>query len=116
MKIRELLKTLSFIAGAAIVPQVLRSANLETSKSIGAHILKPLIIDNPVTVITIGMENRGNILGDYRLHFPDQMGIVGVAEPIKKRNDSMQRSILFLRIIDLLSGNTFLNALNLPMP
>lgn len=64
----------------------------------------------------IGMENRGNILGDYRLHFPDQMGIVGDAEPIKKRNDSMQRSILFLRIIDLLSGNTFLNALNLPMP
>lgn len=87
MNRRDLLKNLGFIAGAAIVPQVLRSANLETSKSIGGHILKPLYIDKPVTVITVGAGNRGNIYGDYRLHFPDQMEIVGVAEPIKERND-----------------------------
>lgn len=87
MNRRKLLKNLGFIAGAAMVPQVLRSVNLETSKSIGAHIMKPINIDKPVTVITIGAGNRGNIYGDYRLHFPDQMEIVGVAEPIKERKD-----------------------------
>jgi hypothetical protein len=41
----------------------------------------------PVTAITLGAGARGNVYGDYALEYPDQLDIVGVAEPIQLRND-----------------------------
>lgn len=41
----------------------------------------------PVTAITLGAGNRGNTYGDYAVKFPDELDIVGVAEPILVRND-----------------------------
>jgi predicted dehydrogenase len=41
----------------------------------------------PVTAITLGAGARGNVYGDYALEYPDQLDIVGVAEPIALRNE-----------------------------
>ncbi|AKQ47740.1 oxidoreductase [Rufibacter radiotolerans] len=41
----------------------------------------------PVTAITIGAGNRGNVYGNYAAKFPDHLDIIGVAEPIPLRND-----------------------------
>lgn len=41
----------------------------------------------PVTVITLGAGSRGNVYGDYGVKYPEQLDIVGVAEPIAVRNE-----------------------------
>ncbi len=46
---------------------------------------KPL--DRPVTAITLGAGNRGNVYGNYALEYPGELDIVGVAEPIQIRRD-----------------------------
>jgi len=38
-----------------------------------------------ITAITLGAGNRGNVYGDYAVKYPDELDIVGVAEPIKIR-------------------------------
>lgn len=40
----------------------------------------------PVTAITCGAGNRGNVYGNYAIQYPEQLDIVGVAEPIPVRN------------------------------
>lgn len=44
-------------------------------------------VDKPITAIVIGAGKRGNIYGNYALHFPDQVKMVGVAEPNPIRNE-----------------------------
>lgn len=39
----------------------------------------------PVTAITLGAGARGNVYGNYGIEYPDQLDIVGVAEPIPIR-------------------------------
>ncbi|MEP1486844.1 MAG: Gfo/Idh/MocA family oxidoreductase [Algibacter sp.] len=88
MERRDLLKNLGLLAGAAILPNALQSTNLnESYADISEELINPLKLDKAITVITIGAGNRGNTYGNYRLHFPDQMDIVGVAEPIKERKN-----------------------------
>ncbi len=41
----------------------------------------------PVTAITLGAGSRGNVYGGFAVEFPDQLDIVGVAEPIALRNE-----------------------------
>lgn len=36
----------------------------------------------PVTVITLGAGNRGNVYGNFALSYPEEMDIIGVAEPV----------------------------------
>src|SRR5688572_18232431 len=38
-------------------------------------------LSKPVTAITIGAGARGNVYGDYAIEYPEQLTIVGVAEP-----------------------------------
>jgi predicted dehydrogenase len=45
-------------------------------------------LDKPITAITLGAGNRGNVYGDYALKYPEQLDIVGVAEPIAVRNET----------------------------
>jgi Oxidoreductase family, C-terminal alpha/beta domain/Oxidoreductase family, NAD-binding Rossmann fold len=40
-----------------------------------------------VTAITLGAGARGNVYGGYALEYPEELDIVGVAEPIALRND-----------------------------
>ncbi len=87
MKRRSVLKNLGFATGATLLPRVLKSSDIEeTEGKTNEHIIKPIVLQKPVTVIMIGAGNRGNTYSDYRLHFPDQMEMVGVAEPIEERN------------------------------
>lgn len=41
----------------------------------------------PVKVITLGAGNRGNVYGNFAVNYPEEMDIVGVAEPIPVRNE-----------------------------
>lgn len=45
----------------------------------------------PVTAITLGAGNRGMVYGGYAAGNPGEMKIVGVAEPVKFRNDRYAR-------------------------
>lgn len=81
---RDALKALGLAAGS-IIPL---SSWAKTEE--GLPILLPqekIELDKPITVITLGAGNRGNVYGDYALKYPDQIDIVGVAEPITIRND-----------------------------
>jgi len=44
-------------------------------------------LSKPVTAITIGAGARGNVYGDYALEYPEQLNIIGVAEPVALRNE-----------------------------
>ena len=52
---------------------------------------KKLNLDKPVTAITCGAGARGNVYGNYAVKYPDQLDIVGVAEPIALRNERYTR-------------------------
>ncbi|HRG33622.1 MAG: Gfo/Idh/MocA family oxidoreductase [Saprospiraceae bacterium] len=44
-------------------------------------------VERKITAITLGAGARGNTYGNYAIDFPEQIQIVGVAEPIQIRND-----------------------------
>lgn len=44
-------------------------------------------LSKPVTAITVGAGARGNVYGDYAIEYPEQLTIVGVAEPNALRNE-----------------------------
>jgi hypothetical protein len=88
MNRRNLLKTLSISLGATVIStDVLADIgnnsfiyNIPANKS---H--RPQV--KAVTAITIGAGNRGMVYGSFAAKFPNEMDIIGVAEPIKYRND-----------------------------
>jgi predicted dehydrogenase len=89
---RQALRTMGLTIGAAALgikglSQV--SGNVYEYDLNYDDVYKP--IDNPlkrpVTAITCGAGNRGNVYGDYAANFPEQIKIVGVAEPISIRNE-----------------------------
>jgi hypothetical protein len=88
MNRRNLLKTLSISLGATVIStDVLADIgnnsfiyNIPANKS---H--RPQV--KAVTAITIGAGNRGMVYGSFAAKFPKEMDIIGVAEPIKYRND-----------------------------
>ncbi len=84
---RNILKSIGITVGGTFFPFSLWGKN-ETGE--------PLILPNnplhkklarPVTAIVIGAGARGNVYGDYALEYPDQLDIVGVAEPNEIRNE-----------------------------
>lgn len=82
---RDALKLMGLAFGGSLLPW---------SAFAGDHEALPIIMpdnapppDKPVTAITCGAGSRGNVYGDYALNFPDQLDIVGVAEPIPIRNE-----------------------------
>lgn len=82
---RQLLKTLGVATGAA----VLSGFDDDTRYIIPDLQKNPLFKapDKPVTVVTLGAGNRGNVYGNFALSYPEEMDIVGVAEPIAIRNE-----------------------------
>lgn len=79
---RDVLKTLGIATGASAfhIPDL--------AKLLG-EIPNPLhkTLDKPITAITLGAGSRGNVYGNYAISNPDQIDIVGVAEPIPLRNE-----------------------------
>ena len=53
-----------------------------------ASFVKP---DRPVTAVVLGAGNRGNVYASYSRRFPDELRIVGVAEPIRHRREAFSR-------------------------
>ncbi|MFM7401508.1 MAG: Gfo/Idh/MocA family oxidoreductase [Bacteroidota bacterium] len=85
MSRRQLLKTLGAATGVAVLSGFEDDFRVELPElSVNPLYKKPA---KPVTVVTIGAGSRGNVYGNYSLSYPDEMDIVGVAEPIQIRND-----------------------------
>ncbi|GAB2546131.1 Gfo/Idh/MocA family protein [Rufibacter soli] len=88
MNRRKLLKSLGLSIGAAVI-------STEALAKLGDTTYSYTIPENPlyqpmakpVTAITIGAGSRGNVYGNFAAKFPDQLDIIGVAEPIALRND-----------------------------
>jgi predicted dehydrogenase len=84
---RHALKTLTAATGALLVGQT--PTDLEAREPYVQPAMEPIYpkFARPVTVITLGAGARGNTYGGYALSYPDEMDIVGVAEPIPLRNE-----------------------------
>ena len=89
---RQALKAMGLTLGATVLGLKGFSQIDENTYEYGLNldeIFKP--IDNPlkrpITAITCGAGARGNVYGGYAATFPEQITIVGVAEPIQIRND-----------------------------
>lgn len=88
MNRRNLLKTISFTIGASVISTEVISSLSENSfiykgRKNPQH--KPL--KKAVTAITIGCGGRGTVYGRYALNFPEDLDIIGIAEPNKFRNE-----------------------------
>ncbi len=84
---REMLRIMGMLsAGTALTPAALGNVRIierEYAPDGGVY-TKP---KKPVTAITLGAGNRGNVYGGYAVKYPDELDIVGVAEPIPVRNE-----------------------------
>ncbi len=88
MNRRNLLKTLSISLGASVISTEVLGAVGENSF---LYNIKPNQLHRPqtkaITAITIGAGNRGMVYGGFSAKFPGELDIIGVAEPVKFRND-----------------------------
>ena len=89
---RQALKTLGLTIGAAALGLKGYTQVTDNVYEYGLNldeVFKP--IDNPlkrpITAITCGAGSRGNVYGGYASNFPEQINIIGVAEPIVIRNE-----------------------------
>ncbi|WP_205503762.1 Gfo/Idh/MocA family protein [Rufibacter psychrotolerans] len=88
MNRRKLLKSLGLSIGAAVISTeaLAKLADNTYAYTLPVNPLhKPLA--KPVTAITLGAGSRGTVYGNFASKFPDQLDIVGVAEPLPFRND-----------------------------
>ena len=85
---RQLIRKLGLGVGGALLGSELLATPRDGAIPVGipphpGH--RPMA--KPVTAITLGAGNRGTVYGNYAARFPDQLKIIGVAEPRKLRND-----------------------------
>lgn len=83
---RNILKNLGLAIGAASAVNYQSFAETEE----GLSILLPennLNLAKPIKAIVLGAGNRGNIYGGYAVQYPNNLDIIGVAEPIELRNN-----------------------------
>lgn len=93
MNRRNLIKTLTLSLGGAII-------STETLGKIADNTFLYELPPNPkhkpiaktVTAITLGAGNRGNVYGGYAKKFPNDLKIIGVAEPNGFRNDKYAKT------------------------
>lgn len=86
---REIIKNILFGAGALPLmasPISSFGKNEVETYEIPAKPIGNKDIDEPITAITLGAGSRGNVYGNYAIQFPNEINIVGVAEPIEIRN------------------------------
>jgi len=87
---RDALKGL--IIGASGIPLLINSASCrhgadEDTRKIPVRSNGNSDVTVPITAITLGAGARGNVYGNYGVEFPNELNIVGVAEPIPLRNE-----------------------------
>jgi predicted dehydrogenase len=85
---RELLKAVGLTAGSlATLPVSSWAKNEHGEPLLLPDALYPVTLPKPITAITCGAGARGNVYGNYAVQYPDQLKIVGVAEPVALRNE-----------------------------
>jgi predicted dehydrogenase len=82
---RDAIRALGLSLGTTAIPFSTWAAD-ENNNPILLPAIK-LNLDKPVTAITCGAGSRGNVYGNYAVQYPEQLDIVGVAEPIAIRNE-----------------------------
>lgn len=83
---RNLLKTLGFATGGILTIPLQGFSTPNIRVHIPNSVKNPAP-EKPVTAITLGAGNRGNVYGDFAAKFPGHLNIIGVAEPVKIRNE-----------------------------
>lgn len=84
---RDVLKKLGAFTGAAALPLSSWATNDAGEPIILPDLKATPPPAKPVTAITCGAGNRGNVYGNFAAEYPDMLDIVGVAEPIAIRNE-----------------------------
>ncbi len=85
---RKLLKAMGLTAGSlAALPVSSWAKNESGERIILPDSLYQARLAKPITAITCGAGARGNVYGNYAVQYPDQLKVVGVAEPIVTRNN-----------------------------
>ena len=84
---RDLLKTLTLSLGAGLVLPPPAFSKTELTAETAGNFRSDLQLDKPITAVTLGAGARGNVYGNYALSYAKNLDIVGVAEPIKIRNE-----------------------------
>ena len=89
---REALKSFgAIIAGTGLASRLMASEredyiSIEDYQGVNAPVSRPL------TAIVIGAGNRGNVYASYALRFPEELKIVGVAEPVPHKNERFAKA------------------------
>ncbi|QNM86780.1 Gfo/Idh/MocA family oxidoreductase [Polaribacter pectinis] len=86
---KQAIKNLLALASTPILAGSLYSFNdkAEIGKPSPIRPLGNPDIKNPITAITVGAGSRGTVYGNYAVNFPNELDIIGVAEPIDIRKD-----------------------------
>ena len=124
---RQAIKTLGLTAGATFLGIRGLSQISNNVYEYGLNldeVYKPVDnpLNRPVTAITCGAGSRGNVYGNYAVNFPDQIKIVGVAEPIPTRNErytkkhSIPEENRFKTWEDVFTRPKFADAIIITMP
>jgi predicted dehydrogenase len=81
MNRRDALKTIGTLAAGTALPARSASAAPPRQAPAGPKLSRPL------TAIVLGAGNRGNVYAGYAAAHPDELKIVGVAEPVAHKNE-----------------------------
>jgi len=82
-----MLRNIGFAAGSVATIPLSSWAINEYGEPIILPDPLPEKLARPVTAITCGAGNRGNIYGNFAIQYPERLDIVGVAEPVLIRNE-----------------------------
>lgn len=88
---RSSLKALGVFVGGAFFPWSLHARNEHGEPLILPDPERTFSPARPVTAITLGAGARGNTYGNFAVEYPEELDIVGVAEPIPIRQERYAR-------------------------
>lgn len=92
MNRRNALKTIGLSLGTSmVITDVLADLGNRSYTYCLADNARHKPLKKPVTAIVLGAGNRGGVYGNFALKFPEQLKMVGVAEPNGLRNDRFAR-------------------------
>jgi len=90
---RELLQALGLTAAGSVIPKDLLSWDVRESTQDNPQLPVPKGIeykkmDRPREIIICGYGNRGGYYGSFQSRMPDEMKVVGVAEPVDRKRQN----------------------------
>jgi predicted dehydrogenase len=81
----------TLVSVAGTVPQLIGS-QINEINYLPEYPGVPGSVTKPLTAIVIGAGNRGNVYAGYALKYPDELKIVGVAEPVLHKNERFAKA------------------------